>query len=92
MAAPDLAYDATFRVAAFAYVNELAAKSGGVVTRQQLEQFHSQGRRITLIDQGRGVRNPVELPATITILTTKKSHYNDKPRPRRAPALRLPAR
>lgn len=76
-----LQYDTDFRSAALAYVQTLAEQSGGVVTRRQLEDFHFQGERITLIDQGRGVRNPAQLPATITILSTKGSHYKDETGP-----------
>ena len=80
MAAPDLEYDREFRAAAFAYVQGLA-DAGGVVTRSQLEQFRFRGERITLIDQGRGVRNPVQLPASISILSTRRSHYKDETGP-----------
>ena len=76
-----LPYDAEFRSAAFAYVQAIADQTGGVVSRSELEQFSFQGERITLIDQGRGVRNPTQLPATVTILSTKKSHYKDETGP-----------
>lgn len=74
-------YDAAFRLAAFDYVRQCADASGGVITRRQLEQFAFAGERVPLIDQGRGVRNPVQLPATISILSTRRSQYRDEPGP-----------
>lgn len=76
-----LDYDAAFRAAAFAYVQAIAERNGGVVTRQELEDFRFRAERIALIDQGRGVRNPVQLPGTISILSTKKSNYQDETGP-----------
>lgn len=76
-----MAYDAAFRATAFAYVQTIVNRTGGVVSRADLEQFRFQGERVTLIDQGRGVRSPAQLPAAITILSTRKSHYKDEPGP-----------
>lgn len=59
------------------YVQALADRDGGVVTRADLEAFSFERRRLPLLDQSRGIRNPVELPATLSILTTKKSPYDD---------------
>ena len=69
--------DAEVRVAAMAYVQTLADRGGGVVTRTDLEAFAFEGRRIPLLDQSRGIRNPAELPATLSILTTQRSPYDD---------------
>lgn len=76
-----LEYDSEFRSAAFAYVQSIVDRTGGLISRGALEQFRFGGERITLIDQGRGVRSPIQLPATVTILSTKKSHYRDEPGP-----------
>ena len=60
-----------------AYVQALSDRDGGLVTRADLEAFSFEGMRIPLLDQSRGIRNPSELPATLSILTTKKSPYDD---------------
>ena len=51
--------------------------AGGVVTRAQLESFTYQGRQLKLIDQSRGIRNPVELRATLSVLSSPKGPYDD---------------
>lgn len=72
-----LEVDSAVRVAAMTYVQALSDQGGGIVTRADLEAFSFDGRRIPLLDQSRGIRNPAELPATLSILTTKKSPYDD---------------
>lgn len=65
------------REAAIAYVTACAARSGGVVTRAELEAFRFEGEQIKLIDQSRGIRNPRQLEATISILTQAQGPYDD---------------
>jgi putative restriction endonuclease len=65
------------RESAIDFVLTKASASGGVVTRTELESFAYGGQRITLIDQGRGIRNPRQLSATLTILSTEGSPYDD---------------
>lgn len=60
-----------------AYLAELMAASGGVVTRAQLEAFTYRGEPLKLIDQSRGIRNPRELVATLSILSQPKGPYDD---------------
>lgn len=60
-----------------AYVAEHVASPGGVVTRKQLEAFIYGGQQLKLIDQGRGIRNPRELTATLTVLSTLNGPYDD---------------
>lgn len=60
-----------------AYLADLMAASGGVVTRVQLEAFHYDGEQLKLIDQGRGIRNPRQLSATLSILSQPKGPYDD---------------
>ncbi len=79
MATPDLLHDQLARQAAMAYVRALADDNGGVVTRDQLQQFVFEGDLIKLLDTGRGIRNPRQLAATLTILTTVNSSYDDTP-------------
>ena len=60
-----------------AYLAEIMAASGGVVTRAQLEAFTYLGEPLKLIDQSRGIRNPRELTATLSILSQPKGPYDD---------------
>jgi len=53
------------------------AASGGVVTRAELEAFHYGDERLKLIDQSRGIRNPRQLGATLSILSQPKGPYDD---------------
>jgi putative restriction endonuclease len=54
---------------AMAYVAQVSQAAGGVVTRAELEAFTYQGQQLKLIDQSRGIRNPAELNATISVLS-----------------------
>ena len=72
----DLERDAQVRAAAIAYVAE-KTREFGVITRDQLESFTFEGEQIKLIDQSRGIRNPKQLPATLTILTNPAGPYDD---------------
>lgn len=65
------------RFAAFSYVADKAAASGGVVTRAELEAFTWAGEPLKLIDQSRGIRNPRQLAATISILSQPDGPYED---------------
>jgi putative restriction endonuclease len=61
-----------------AFVQDLVDRSvDGTVTRDQLQQFTHGGEQIKLLDTGRGIRNPRQLMATLTILTTLNSPYDD---------------
>lgn len=65
------------RRSAMTYLAGLMADSGGVVTRPQLEAFAYGGQQLKLIDQSRGIRNPRELAATLSILSQPKGPYDD---------------
>lgn len=65
------------RLAAIDFVAGKAAASGGVVTRAELESFTYAGEPIKLIDQSRGIRNPRQLTATLSILTQPEGPYDD---------------
>jgi putative restriction endonuclease len=69
--------DLAVREAAMAYVGLRSTRNGGVVTRQELERFEFAGRQLKLIDQSRGIRNPRELEATISILSQPGGPYDD---------------
>jgi putative restriction endonuclease len=65
------------RRSAMAYVADRAASSGGVVTRAELEAFTYAGEQLKLIDQSRGIRNPRQLSATLSILSSPNGPYDD---------------
>ena len=78
----DLELDARFRAAAFAYVRGLLETNGGLVTRQQLESFEFEGKRVPLIERQRGIRKVAWLEAAVSIMTTyvadpRKAPYAD---------------
>jgi putative restriction endonuclease len=65
------------RRAAMTYLAECMASSGGVVTRAQLEAFSYAGEELKLVDQSRGIRNPRQLTATLSILSQPRGPYDD---------------
>ena len=65
------------RLRAMDYVAGKADAAGGVVTRSQLEAFQYQGEPLKLIDTGRGVRNPRQLQACISIMSRGGASYED---------------
>lgn len=65
------------RRSAMAYLAECMAAAGGVVTRAQLESFSYAGEQLKLIDHSRGIRNPRQLNATLSILSQPKGPYDD---------------
>jgi putative restriction endonuclease len=65
------------RRSAMAYVADHAAASGGVITRAELEAFSFGGEQLKLIDQSRGIRNPRQLTATLSILSQPSGPYDD---------------
>lgn len=77
----DLSREHIIRMAAMEYVASLAAQYGGEVTRDQLEHFTFEGEQIKLLDLNRGIRNPRQLEATLTIMTSVDSPYDDEEGP-----------
>jgi putative restriction endonuclease len=69
--------DLALRHAAMAYVAAKSGHNGGRISRTELEAFTFQGRQVKLIDQSRGIRNPRELDATLTILSQPEGPYED---------------
>jgi putative restriction endonuclease len=65
------------RQAAMAYVGDVADRRGGVVHRGDLEAFTYGGEPLKLIDQSRGIRNPRQLRATLSILSQPRGPYDD---------------
>ncbi|HVM29079.1 MAG TPA: HNH endonuclease [Mycobacteriales bacterium] len=65
------------RRSAMTYLASVMAASGGVATRAQLEAFRYAGDQLKLIDQSRGIRNPRQLAATLSILSQPQGPYDD---------------
>ncbi|MCU1692026.1 MAG: hypothetical protein JWM64_1117 [Frankiales bacterium] len=65
------------RRSAMDYVVRTSESAGGVITRAQLEAFTYQGQQLKLIDQSRGIRNPQQLQATLSLLSQPKGPYDD---------------
>lgn len=70
------------RQRAIEFVQALVDQSlDGTVNRDQVQRFEYRGEPIKLLDTGRGIRNPRQLVATLSILTTFDSRYDDAPGP-----------
>lgn len=65
------------RRSATAYVAEQPARAGGVISRANLEAFTYEVQQPKLIDQSRGIRNPRELTATFSVLSSPRGPYDD---------------
>ncbi|NIH86004.1 HNH endonuclease [Amycolatopsis granulosa] len=55
------------------------ASPSGTLSRRELSAFEVDGRTWRLLDQGRGIRNPKDLQATLTIMTSLHGPYGDEP-------------
>jgi putative restriction endonuclease len=64
---------------AFAYLRTVSRLGGGLVTREQLEAFRFEGRRVPLIARQRGIHKITELPGALSILTTYAPRPADRP-------------
>jgi putative restriction endonuclease len=62
--------DERLRATAFAYLSSLTARSGGVVTRAELESFMFEGARFPLIERQRGIRKAAGFDAAVSLMTT----------------------
>jgi putative restriction endonuclease len=71
--------DDELRAAAFAFLADLSARTGGVVTRRDLRQFEFRGKRISLEQNMRGIRVLQGHPAALSILTTFRERPEDRP-------------
>lgn len=60
-----------------AYVAERSERAGGVIRRDELEAFTYDGEQLRLIDYSRGIRNPRQLAATLSILSQPNGPYDD---------------
>ncbi|MFE3103691.1 HNH endonuclease [Nocardia tengchongensis] len=69
--------EAILREEIFLHLEELVGDTG-VVTREQLWDFTLNGQSHRLIDRSRGIRNPKDMLATLSILSDPKSKYADE--------------
>jgi putative restriction endonuclease len=63
-------FDDEIRAAAFAYVGQVTARNGGIITREELEAFTFRNSRLPLVERQKGIRKPADLDAALSILTT----------------------
>lgn len=78
----DPTFDERLRAAAMAWLDQRCTPDDPVIGRQELNDFHFEGRRISLVDRGQGIRTPKDLSAALTIMTTytsdsKRAPYED---------------
>jgi len=81
VATVDLVWEHALREAAMTFVARLRAATDNRITRDELQQFRFRGENVKLLDTGRGIRNPRQLAATLTIMTSPRSKYDDTPGP-----------
>lgn len=68
-----------FRQRIMSALAEQTSLNGGFITRKELSNFRvTADEHIRLIDRGRGIRNPKELEATISIVSDPDGPYNDR--------------
>lgn len=54
-----------------------AEANGGFLTREELLDWHVDGRRLPVIDYSRGIRNPAEFSSTLAIVASVNGPYDD---------------
>jgi putative restriction endonuclease len=65
------------RLDAFAELELLIDARGGFATYRELLDFEVRGRRFPLIDLNRGIRNPAEFDATLSVVSAVDGPYDD---------------
>ena len=66
----------------FRWLDEKLGSGTYELSRDELENYAYAGERIPLLDAARGIRNPRDFDATLTIMTSSKVHgYDDEIRP-----------
>ncbi len=69
---------AQLRLNAMAALELFIERRGGFATRDELVDFVLGGRRFGLIDRNRGIRNPQELDATLSVVSAADGPYADR--------------
>ncbi|MGO1317438.1 MAG: HNH endonuclease [Cellulomonadaceae bacterium] len=59
------------------WVIERAEANGGFLRRDELLDFHLDGRKLPVIDYSRGIRNPAEFSSTLSIVSAADGPYDD---------------
>lgn len=76
----DAADELLARAAAFRWLDQRLAGGQSELSREELESFRFGDLPLKLIDPGgRGIRNPAEFTATLSVLTTPNGPYKDEP-------------
>ena len=65
------------RLDAFAELELLIDARGGFATYRELVDFEIRGQRLPLIDTNRGIRNPAEFDATLSVVSAVGGPYDD---------------
>ncbi|WP_327150352.1 HNH endonuclease [Nocardia sp. NBC_01329] len=73
----EISAEAVLRQAIFDHLSELVRETP-VVTRQQLWDFYVDGEQHQLVDRNRGIRNPRDMVATLSIMSDPNSKYADE--------------
>lgn len=81
MAVMDSALEGALRARIIEDVMARAEANGGFLTREELLDWHVDGRRIPVIDISRGIRNPAEFGSTLAIVTSASGPYDDAESP-----------
>lgn len=76
---PPVDDDELLRAAALAHVDDLKRRTGGLVRREDLQNFMFGGARIPLVSSYRGIRKPRQLDAALSILTAYAAKPGDRP-------------
>lgn len=74
----DSGVEAALRQEIMQWLDARVAESGGVVTRAELMNCDVRGRRLPLVDRNRGIRNPVDFEATLSIMSSDDGPYHDR--------------
>ena len=76
VASPETEVELQLRQLIFDRLADIVAEKG-VVTRAELESFDAGGVRRRLIDRNRGIWNPRDLEATLSVLSSPQGPYED---------------
>lgn len=72
------AVELAFRQQLMMALTDWASRSGGVVTRRELDSFAVGDRAIRVIDSNRGIWNPSGFDVTLSIISDPDSEYGDE--------------
>jgi Predicted restriction endonuclease len=68
---------ALLRLDAFAELELFVEARGGFATRDELTEFKLRGKPFPLVDRNRGIRNPAEFDATLSVVSSVDGPYDD---------------